>query len=117
MKHYIKDPMATTMLGDPAIALSYVTGQTSDKKYGGKPYSIVACLAPHLDGERVLVELPGVIPGLTEEMVQEATRRLSFVRVKFSGLVLEVKGGEYNAVTYVGTADHAVVIQPGQKSS
>lgn len=114
-KHYVKEPMSTTLLGDPAIATSYTPGQTSEKKYNGKPFSTIACLAPHLDGERVLVEIPGSVPGLTEEMVRDGLLRLSFVRVKFSGLVLEIKGGDFNSVTYVGTAERAVLVQPGQK--
>lgn len=115
-KHFINNPLASTMLGDPAVILSYATGLTSDHKYAGQPYSEVVCLAPYLNGAQVRVSVPGIIEGLTVEMVQEATCRLAFVRVKFFGLVLEVKGGEYNAVTFVGTADRAVLVQPGQKS-
>lgn len=117
MKHYVKEPMSVTMLGDPAILLSYTPGQTSEKKFGGKPFSTLGCLAQHLDGERVLVEIPGVVPGLTEEAVRDGLLRLAFVRVKFAGLVLEVKGDSYNSVSYVGTAERAVVVQPVQKPS
>ena len=112
-KHYINGPMAVAMLGDPAVVVSYATGLTSKNLFAGQTYSQVACLAPHLDGERVLVNVPGVVQGITAEMVQEATQRLAFVRVKFTGLVLEIKGGDFNRVTYVGTADRAVLVQPG----
>lgn len=114
-KHLINGPMAVAMLGDPAIVLSLSTGLTSKAKFAGQPYSQIACLAPHLDGERVLIDVPGMVQGITSEMVQEATLRLSFVRVKFTGLVLEIKGGDFNSVTYQGTADRATLVQPGQK--
>lgn len=113
-KHTIRNPLASSMLGDPAVVVSYSTGLTSDKKFGGQSFSEVTCLAPYLNGEIVRVNVPGVVEGMTTEMVQEATCRLSFVRVKFSAdLVLEVKGREYNSVTYSGTADRAVLVQPG----
>ena len=114
-KHFIKGSMAAAMLGDPAVVLSYATGLTSKNLFAGQAYSQIACLAPYLDGERILVNIPGVVQGITSEMVQEATQRLAFVRVRFAGLVLEIKGGEYNRVMYVGTADRAVLVQPGQK--
>lgn len=113
-KHTIRNPLASTMLGDPAVVVSYATGLTSDKKFGGQPYSEVTCLAPYLNGEIVRVNVPGVVEGMTTEMVQDATCRLSFLRVKFSAdLVLEVKGREFNSVTYEGTAQRAALVQPG----
>lgn len=115
-RHFIKSPLASMMLGDPAVVLSYTTGLTSEKKFGGHPFSEVVCLAPHLDGDVVHVSIPGVVEGLTTEMAQEACCRLSFARVRFSGdLVVEVKGDAYNKVTYVGTAGRAALVQPGQK--
>lgn len=114
-KHYIREPIASAILGDAAAVTSYEAGLTNDRIFGGQPYSRVGCIAPYLDGERVVISLPGVVQGLTPDMVQEATRRLTFLRVKFAGLVLEVKGDSYNNVTYVATAERAALVQPGQK--
>lgn len=115
-KHIIATPLASTMLGDPAVVVSCNTGLTSEKKFGGQPFSEVVCLAPHLNGELVRVTVPGMVEGLTTEMVQDACCRLSFVRVRFSNdLALEIKGDSYNKVTYTGTASRAVLVQPGQK--
>lgn len=115
-KHTINNPLASTMLGDPAVVISYTAGLTSERKFNGNPYSEVVCLAPHLNGELVRVTVPGMVEGLTTEMVQDACCRLSFVRVRFSNdLALEVKGDSYNKVSFVGTASRAVLVQPGQK--
>lgn len=115
-KHIIKGPGASSLIGDPAVVISYTTGLTSERKFNGAPYSEVVCLAPYLNGELVRVTVPGVVEGLTAEMAQEACCRLSFVRVRFStDLTLEVKGDSYNKVSYVGTASRAALVQPGQK--
>lgn len=114
-KHYIREPIASAILGETAAVTSYEAGLTNDRIFGGQPYSRVSCIAPYLDGERVVVTVPGIVQGLTPEMVQEATRRLLFLRVKFSGLVIEIKGDSYNSVSYVGTAERAALVQPGQK--
>lgn len=114
-KHYIREPIASAILGDAAAVTSYETGLSNDRIFGGQPYSRVSCIAPYLDGERVVIVLPGTVQGLTPEMVQEATRRLTFLRVKFVGLSLEIKGDSYNTVSFVGTAERAALVQPGQK--
>lgn len=112
-KHFVREPIASALLGDAAAVTSYETGLISDRVNGGQPFSRVGCIAPYLDGERVVVTVPGVVQGLTTEMVQDATRRLAFVRVKFVGLTLEVKGDAYNSVSYTGTAERAALVQPG----
>lgn len=115
-KHIIRNPLASTMVGDPAVVISYTTGLTSEHRFGGKLFSEVVCLAPYLNGELVRVSVPGAVEGLTTEMVQEATCRLSFVRVKFSNdLILEIKGDSFNKVTYQAEATRAALVQPGQK--
>lgn len=115
-KHIIHNPMASTMLGDPAVVISYTSGLTSERKFNGKPYSEVVCLAPYLNGELVRVTIPGVVEGLTTEMAQDACCRLSFVRVRFSNdLSLEIKGDSFNKVSYAATAGRAALVQPGQK--
>lgn len=115
-KHTINNPLASTMLGDPAVVISYTAGLVSERKFNGNPYSEVVCLAPYLNGELVRVTVPGVVEGLTTEMAQEACCRLTFARVKFSAdLALEIKGAEFNRVTYTATASRAVLVQPGQK--
>lgn len=115
-KHIINNPLASSMLGDPAVVVSYSPGLTSDSKFNGKPYSELVCLAPYLNGDIVRVTIPGVVEGLTTEMAQEACCRLSFVRVRFSSdLALEIKGDTYNKVSYIGTAGRAALVQPGQK--
>lgn len=112
-KHYIREPIASDIMGEAVPVTAYESGLTSERLYGGRPYSRVGCIAPNLDGERVVITVPGSVQGLTPELVQEATRRLAFVRVKFSGLKLEIKGNSYNSVTYQGTADSAILVQPG----
>ncbi len=114
-KHYIRDPIASAILGDAAAVTGYETGLTNDRIFGGQPFSRIACIAPYLDGERIVITVPGIVQGLTPEMVQEATRHLMFLRVKFAGLAIEVKGDSYNSVTYTGTAERAALVQPGQK--
>lgn len=115
-KHIINNPLASTMLGDPAVVISYSPGLTSDSKFSGHPYSEVVCLAPLLNGDIVRVTVPGMVEGLTTDMVQDACCRLSFIRVRFSNdLALEIKGGEFNRVTYIATASRAALVQPGQK--
>lgn len=112
-KHYIREPIASAILGEAAAVTSYETGLSSERLFNGQQYSRIGCIAPHLDGERVVVTVPGTVQGLTEELVQEGTRRLTFARVKFAGLVLEVKGDSYNTVTYQGIAEQATLVQPG----
>lgn len=112
-KHFIRDPIASAILGEVAAVTSYETGLSSERVFNGQQYSRVGCIAPYLDGERVVVTVPGTVQGLTEEFVQECTRRLTFARVKFSGLVLEVKGDSYNTVSYQGSAEQAALVQPG----
>lgn len=113
-KHTIRNPLASTMLGDPAVVISYTSGLTSEHKFNGNLYSEIVCLAPYLNGELVRVTIPGVVEGLTSEMAQEACCRLSFVRVKFSNdLALEIRGDTYNKVSYVATAGRAALVQPG----
>lgn len=114
-KHTINNPLASTMLGDPAVVISYTAGLTSERKFNGNPYSEVVCLAPYLNGEIVRVTVPGVVEGITTEMVHDACCRLSFVRVRFSDLTLEIKGDSYNKVSYTATASRAVLVQQGQK--
>lgn len=115
-KHTINNPLASTMLGDPAAVVSYTSGLTNDRKFNGNPYSEVVCLAPYLNGELVRVTVPGVIEGLTTEMAREACCHLSFVRVRFSDdLALEIKGAEFNRISYTATASRAVLVQPAQK--
>ena len=115
-KHIIRNPMASAMLGDPAVVISYTSGLTSERRFNGNPYSEIVCLAPHLNGELVRVTVPGVVEGLTTEMAQEACCRLSFVRVKFSNdLALELRAENFNKLSYIATAGRAVLVQPGQK--
>lgn len=114
-KHFIREPVASAILGGEAPVVNYDTGLTSDRLFGGQPYSRLGCIAPYLDGENVIVTIPGTVQGLTPELVQESTRRLSFVRVKFSDLVLEIRGDAYNSVSYSGTARSAVQVQPGSQ--
>lgn len=115
-KHIIHNPLASTMLGDPAVVISYNTGLTSERRFNGSPYSEVVCLAPNLNGELVRVAVPGVVEGLTSEMAQEACCRLAFVRVRFSNdLALELRADSFNKLTYVATAGRAALVQPGQK--
>lgn len=114
-KHIITNPVASTLLGDPAVVISYNTDLTSEYKFNGNPYSEINCLAPHL-GELVRVTVPGVVEGLTSEMAQEACCRLAFVRVRFSNdLALELKADSFNKLTYVATAGRAALVQPGQE--
>ena len=115
MAHTITDPAASAALtgeanGGSAIITSYKTGLTSDKQYNGQPFSQVASLGMCLDGESVTIRFPGSIEGLTPQQVQAAVRTLNFIRVKFTGLSLDVKGDKFNKVTYTGTAERVEVV-------
>lgn len=117
MPHYITEPAATAALtGDPnggsAVITNYKTGLISEKQFNSLPFSQVSSLGMCLDGEPVTIRIPGEIEGLTPQQVQAAVRTLSFVRVRFTGLTLEVKGGEYNRVVYSGTAEKAEIVAP-----
>lgn len=114
MPHLITEPAATAALtgeinGSAAIT-SYKTGIVNEKQFGGASFSQVSSIGICLDGEVVTIRFPGAIDGLTPQQVQNAIRTLNFVRVKFTGLTIEVKGGDYNRVTYTGTAEKAELV-------
>lgn len=114
MSHLITEPAATAALtgeinGSAAIT-SYKTGIVNEKQFGGESFSQVSAIGVCLGGEVVTIKFPGEVAGLTAQQVQEAVRTLNFVRVRFTGLTIEVKGGEYNRVTYSGTAEKAEIV-------
>lgn len=121
MRHYMHEPAASVFLGqDGAPVTGYEDGLTSDKLFDGKSFCRMNVMALCSDGETVSVSVPGTVDGLTPQLVQTALRNLSFVRVKFTGLTLEVKGDSYNKVNWKGTAEKAEVVKvapvPGSKS-
>lgn len=118
MAHLIYEPAASAILGnDGAPVLGYSRGLTNEKFFGGEPFSRLNLLATSTNGEVASVSVRGEIAGLTTEAVQDAARRLAFVRVKFTGLVLEVKGDGYNTVEYRGTAEKAELVSPLNSAS
>ena len=113
MKHYIYDPAASTILGlDGAPITGYETGLTSEKVFDNQTFSRLTVMATNTNGELAAVAVRGSVDGLTPQRVQEAVRTLNFIRVKFVGLTLEVKGDNYNKVTWSGTADKAEIVTP-----
>ena len=95
MPHLITEPAASAALtgeinGGSAIITSYKTDLTSDKQFNGQPFSQMSSLGVCLDGEPVTIKIPGRIEGPTPQQVQAAVRTLNFIRVKFTGLTLEV---------------------------
>lgn len=117
MSHTINDPAATAALtgeitGGSAVITSYRTGLTNEKQFGGLTFSQVSSIGVCLGGEVVTIKFPGEIAGLTAQQVQEAVRTLNFVRVRFTGLTIEIRGAEFNRVSYVGTAEKAEIVTP-----
>lgn len=111
MKHYIYDPASGLILGESGAPVTgYEPGLTSERQFDGKPFSRLTVMATSTNGELATISIPGGVEGLTPQQVQSAVRTLNFIRVKFTGLTLEIKGGEYNKVTYTGTAERAEVV-------
>lgn len=120
MRHIFTGPLAEALVGTPSVVVGYETGLQSEKLYNDQPYSRLTCLAPHAGGETVTVTVPGSVPGLTPAEVAQRVATLDFVRAHFTGLTAEVRGGEFNRVTYTATADKAEVVTappaPGGKT-
>lgn len=111
MRHYIFQPAASAILGpDGAPITSYETGLTSERMFENQPFSRLTVMATNTNGELAAISVRGTIEGLTTQRVQEAVRTLNFLRVKFIGLTLEVKGDSFNKVSYTGTAEKAEVV-------
>lgn len=118
MKHFFSPVLSLALVGDPAVLVGLEANLTSDKLFNGQPFNRLTCLSPNAGGETVSINAPGTIPGITPAEVAQRVAALDFVRVKFTGLTVEVKGGEYNKVTYVGTAERAeIVTAPGSTST
>ena len=121
MKHYFNSVLSLALVGDPAILVALETGLVSDKVYGGLPHSRATCLSQNAGGETISIVFPGAIANLSPGEVAQRVATLDFVRVRFTGLICEVKGGEYNRVTYTGAAEKAEVVTTppasGAKSS
>ena len=111
-KHFFNASLSLALVGDPAVLVALEAGLVSDKLYGGQPYSRLTCLSPNAGGETVTITVPGVVPDITPAEVAQRVATLNFVRVKFIGLVCEIKGGEFNKVTFTGTAEKAEVVPP-----
>lgn len=115
MPHPITEPAASVILTGSvdnvgAALVGYQTGCTSDYLFEGRPHSKLSVIATCADGERVTIAVPGSVDGLSPQQVQNAVRMLNFVKIKFTGLVLDVKGGEHNRVSYGGTAEKAEIV-------
>ncbi|MBD5153860.1 MAG: hypothetical protein HDT15_01975 [Oscillibacter sp.] len=111
-KHIITGPAAAALLGNPAAATAYETQLQNDRIWGGKEYSKITCIAVNAGGESVAVSVLGSIEGLTPEIVAQRVGKLDFPRVCFEDLTIEVKGAEYNRITYTGTASRAILYIP-----
>ena len=117
MPHPITEPAASVVLtgavdNPGAAVVGLQTGCTSDYIFDGRPHSKISVIATCADGERVTVAVPGTVDGLTPQQVQNAVRTLNFIRIKFTGLVLDVKGNDHNKINYTGTADKAEIVTP-----
>lgn len=111
MTHHIYEPASTALVGDPTPIASYETGKQNEKLFDGQPFSRIVCIASSTDSEQVEIAVRGAIQGLTPQQVQEAARKLVFVRVKLSGVTLSVRGDQFNKVTYSGTAEKAEIVK------
>ncbi len=120
-KHLYNEILSTALVGDPAVLVSLETGLVSEKMFSGQPYSRFTCVSPNAGGEPVYVTIPGATPGLNPAEVARRVASVDFIRVKFIGLTCEVKGDQYNKVTYTGTAAKAEVVTappaPGSAAS
>lgn len=113
MKHYIYDPAASAILGlDGAPITGYEPGLTSERLFENQPFSRLTLMATNTNGELATISTRGVVDGLTPQRVQEAVRTLNFIRVKFTGLILEAKGDAYNKLSWSGTAEKAEIVTP-----
>lgn len=111
MKHYIYDPAASAILGlDGAPITGYETGLTSERVFDNQPFSRLTLMATNTNGELAAIAVRGSVDGLTPQRVQEAVRTLNFIRVKFTGLILEAKGDAYNKLSWNGTAEKAEIV-------
>lgn len=113
MSHKIYEPAASVLLGrEGAPVMGYETGLTSERLYQGQPYSRLTVMALCTNGEMADITVPGAVDGLSVQQVREAMEKTTFLKVKFTGLELEEKGGEYNKLTRKGTADKAELVTP-----
>lgn len=110
MKHCFNTPLSLALVGDPAVLVGLEAGLVSEKLYGGQPYSRLTCFLTNVGGDTATITIPGVIPGITPAEVAQRVASLDFPRVRLSGLTCEVKGGEYNKVTFTGTAEKAEIV-------
>lgn len=109
-KHYFNAQLSLALVGDPAALVGLEPGLVSDKLYGGQPYSRLTCFLTNVGGDTATITIPGVIAGITPAEVAQRVASLDFPRVRLSGLTCEVKGGEYNKVTFTGTAEKAEIV-------
>ena len=110
--HILNEIAARAMLGEWAAITSYESNLKNDRFFGGQEYSRASCIAVNAGGESVTVIVPGTIAGLTPESVVQRVSKLDFPRVRFEGLTIEIKGGEYNRVTFTGIATKAELYTP-----
>lgn len=115
MAHYISEPAASVMLSGSiddagAATVGYQTGCRNENIFGGQEHTKVSVMALCAEGDKATIAVKEPIANLTPQMVQNTVRTLNFIRVRFTGLVLEVKGDSYNKISWTGTAERAEVV-------
>lgn len=114
-QHNIYEPGAGILIAgqnDGASVTDLQTGRVSDKVNNGQPYTVVTIMGTCLGGEPVTITVPGTVARPTAQEVAMQVGQLNFFKAKFKNLVLEAKGGQYNRVEYVGTAEAVEFIAP-----
>lgn len=106
--------MAQAFLGTPAVISQVEPMKRRRPKDGPETVSDDIGVMVRADGcVLAQISLPsGSLGGLTQADVTERNLALDFIKVKLDGLVLEVRGGEFNKVEYRGTATGITILNP-----
>ena len=107
MKHEYTGQMAQAFLGTPAVI-----SQVEPMKRR-RPKDDIGVMVRADGCVLAQISLPsGALGGLTQADVTERNLALDFIKAKLDGLVLEVRGGEFNKVEYRGTATGITILNP-----
>ena len=114
MKHEYTGQMAQAFLGTPAVISQVEPMKRRRPKDVPETVSDDIGVMVRADGcVLAQISLPsGALGGLTQADVTERNLALDFIKAKLDGLVLEVRGGEFNKVEYRGTATGITILNP-----
>lgn len=104
-KHTYSGQIAEMLMGTPAAVVK-IERNAKIKVNGNDVYGTKLSSPVRADGCAVAeLFIPRDITDVDQAEVTERNLKLDFIKVKFSGLVLEAVGGEFNKLTYRGTID------------